>query len=91
MTNGEGFGELALLSNGFRAATIKCLKECTLGVLSKTDFQNSVGKIMKRQMEKTVNFLRNCPQFSHWSKTAIGKLLYYLKKESFIKNQVVYH
>ena len=35
---GQSFGEMALLSNGLRTATIMCLEYCTFGVLSKKDF-----------------------------------------------------
>lgn len=90
LENGDSFGELALLSNGFRAATIKCMTPCYFGVLNKKDFENSIGKIIKKTVEKNVSFLQNCPQFAKWSKNAVQRLLYYLKKESYIKNQIVY-
>ena len=45
-TNGACFGEGALLSkDSRRGATIKCVHDCYLGVLSKDAYELTIGKI----------------------------------------------
>ena len=39
------FGELALISDGERAATIMCEKECYFGVLSKESYKYAVHRM----------------------------------------------
>ena len=39
MKSGKSFGELALIKNKPRAATIKCLENCNFAVMSKYDYQ----------------------------------------------------
>ena len=90
LEDGESFGEQALMMNAQRAATIKSLTDCYLGVLSRADFDHSIGKILKKKMEKLIVFMKSCPEFKNWSKTALSKLFYYWKQEKFVKDQVVY-
>jgi CRP-like cAMP-binding protein len=46
--SGKSFGELALISDARRAATIKCLTNCSFATLSKADYT----KFLKRLEEK---------------------------------------
>ena len=41
---GQNFGELALLQNEPRAATIFCSKDTVLATLSRFDYSTSIGK-----------------------------------------------
>lgn len=86
LKDGQCFGEQALINHKPRAATIKCKTDCYLGTLYRVDYENSVGKIQRTQIEKLISFLKNIPYFANWSKTAVSKLFYYLKKEKFNKN-----
>ena len=49
LTNGMSFGEQALINQKPRAATIKCLEDCYLGVLSRQDYNSTIGKMQKRK------------------------------------------
>lgn len=49
-----------------------------------------MGKIIKKQVERYIELLKQCQQFKHWSKTALSKLFYNWKREKLIKNQVLY-
>lgn len=70
------FGELGLLENNPRAATIKCLKACSFLVIAKADFLSMFGnKINKGKISLFVN---NVPGFEEWAnrnplKTNISK------------------
>jgi CRP-like cAMP-binding protein len=39
LTSGKAFGELALIKNKPRAATIICLEDCHFAVMSKSDYE----------------------------------------------------
>ena len=45
LTDGDSFGEQALINNKPRAATIKCKTDCYMGILTRHDYDKSVGKI----------------------------------------------
>jgi CRP-like cAMP-binding protein len=61
--SGEFFGELALIDNKPRSATIQCLTPCFFAVLDKNSYESSLGKIQKAQMEAMIRFLQGIPQF----------------------------
>jgi cAMP-dependent protein kinase regulator/cGMP-dependent protein kinase 2 len=42
---GKSFGELALISNKPRAATIRCLKDCHFAVIEKQNYEKVLQKI----------------------------------------------
>lgn len=90
LQTGASFGELALISNKTRAATIRCLENTHFAVLSKEGYEKVLGKIEHAKLNKLVDFLKSVPTFKHWSKSALLKLTYFFKKKSFIRNQVVY-
>ena len=45
LTLGKSFGELALINNKPRAATIKCLTDCHFAVISKNVYERILKKI----------------------------------------------
>ena len=56
---GEAFGELALLYNAPRAATIKAKTDCVLWVLDRETFNNIVKTAAQKKREKYENILKN--------------------------------
>ena len=52
LKDGEYFGEQALLTNKPRSATIKCKTDAYVGVLTRTDYNSSIGKIHKSQFSR---------------------------------------
>ena len=64
-TAGESFGELALLYNAPRAATVKCSENGTLWVLDRKAFRYVMVRTGYRElMDKTDNFLKTCSLLS---------------------------
>ncbi|CDW81356.1 cyclic nucleotide-binding domain containing protein [Stylonychia lemnae] len=83
LKQGQSFGELALISNKPRAATIKCITDTHFLVLFKKDYEQILGRHEEANMNKIVLFLKSLPQFNSWMKNALSKLTYYLVKQKF--------
>lgn len=74
LRNGKAFGELALIKNKPRAATIKCIDDCHFAVMSKADYEKVLQKIEQKNMNKIIEFLHQLPFFKVWTRTSLGKL-----------------
>lgn len=61
LRTGQSFGEKALIENKPRAATIRCREPCFFAVLSKNDYNSSIGKMQKQQADKLIQFLQDIP------------------------------
>jgi len=90
LQKGQSFGELALISNKPRAATVKCLSDSHFLVLHKQDYQRVLGRLEESTMNVLVDFLKQMPQFSNWFKAALSKLTYFFHKEKFKRNQFIF-
>jgi len=90
LVDGSSFGELALIEQKPRAATIRCLQSCHLMVLTKADYSRVIGKIEKRTYNEKINFLRNIPVFQLLTRTSLGKMTYYFEDIKTIKNAYLY-
>ncbi len=77
MGEGKCFGELALLSNEPRSATIKTETECTLYILTKKNFNESIDKKMLDFLKKKIslqdNFNMQLSDFYFCKKLGEGK------------------
>lgn len=71
-------------------ATIRCLKNTHLIVLSKEDYNRIIGTIEKKAYLDRINFLRNIPIFSKLTKTSLGKMTYYFEVKKCIKEHVLF-
>jgi len=87
---GLSFGELALLKDKPRAATIKCKEECHFAVMEKTDYQQLIGRIQAKKLDQFIHFLQNRPLFSNWTKTLLSKLTYYFETKKYMRKQVIF-
>lgn len=57
---GSAFGELALVFDSPRAATIKATTDCKLWTLERLAYRGLIGQIRFRQREEKLDFLRHC-------------------------------
>lgn len=57
LISGDSYGELALLYDEKRAATIKCVTKCFFATLSKKDFSQVLARIELKQMNRKIDFL----------------------------------
>ena len=63
MKTGDSFGELALLHNTPRSATIKTLERCTLWGVDRKRFREAVEKVNGRNYKENKDFVNSVPIF----------------------------
>eukprot|EP00347_Sterkiella_histriomuscorum_P015778 403355716 len=88
--NGQSFGELALIEQKPRMASIRCIQNTHFAVISKQDYIKVLGIIERKKYNERIQFLRQLPYFSQLTKTSLGKLTYQFIDLKTIKNQVLY-
>ncbi|CAG9326994.1 unnamed protein product [Blepharisma stoltei] len=86
---GQSFGEMALINDKPRNATVQCLEKTVLAKLSKEDYQIA-GSVHEKTMNEKIDLLRSLPQFANWTKVSLFKLCYYFRTINFKRGQVVY-
>jgi len=84
------FGELALLNNEGRAATIVCTKPTMFATLNRRDYNYTLREEEKRKLKEMVNFFRGFRIFANQRSHAIEKIFYYCKAREFIRGQLVF-
>lgn len=87
---GESFGELALLYNAPRAATIVCKSaECELWSLDRNTFNHIIKTAMQKKREKYDDFLEKVPILKCMEKFERTKLADAFKEEWFEDGQFI--
>ena len=90
LKEGNSFGELALISDSPRAATIKCKELCIFASLNRQEFSRILSKEAQKALEEKATFLQTLPLFSAIPKSSLIKLSYFFIEMPFTKNQIVY-
>jgi CRP-like cAMP-binding protein len=88
---GGTFGELALIKDQPRLATIHCIKDTHFATLCKSDYLRVLGHLSTKKLEQMISFFVSLPTFAGWSKRSLIKLSYYFRSVRFKRNQVVFH
>ena len=86
---GESFGELALLYNAPRAATIKAKTDCVLWVLDRETFNNIVKDSAQKKREKYENFLKKVDILSTIDSYELTQICDALKNEVYNKGDFI--
>jgi len=87
---GSWFGELALIEDKPRAASIICNEPCYFGVLSKEVFINILKVQEQEKQKERIAFFRSIPYFSKWTGITLSKFWYNSEENNYIRNQVVF-
>ena len=87
----DNFGELALIENKKRTATVKCIENCVLYLLNGKIFREIVSKINEGELKERLTFLKASAIFNvldnvHLNALAMGML----KCEFDVKQTIVY-
>ncbi|CDW89498.1 UNKNOWN [Stylonychia lemnae] len=90
LQSGSCFGELALIEQKPRMASIRCVQNTHFAVISKVDYIKVLGIIERKKYNEKIQFLRSLPYFNQLTKTSLGKLTYQFTDIKTIKNQVLY-
>ncbi|XP_053510938.1 uncharacterized protein LOC119061661 [Artibeus jamaicensis] len=73
---GDFIGEICLLTNTNRPASISCKTDVKLLVISKDDFYCILAQRIQEQYQETCSFLRSLPLFFSWPKEKIDLLVH---------------
>ena len=87
---GATFGELSLLNNETRAATIKTKTSVALAILYKDDYARILSAQNDGQLKEKVKFLRSFPLFGDWSQLALSKLTYFFLELSYKRGETLF-
>ena len=92
LKEGHSFGELALINNKPRAATITTTANCMFAVLGRNEYQKILQKIENKQIEQRIMFFKQMPPLQHWTKKQIQRLMQVaqLLKHCLIKEEATY-
>ena len=90
LPSGSSFGELALLQNKPRAASVLCLSPCLFAILDKSDFNKVLREEEERKMKAKVGFLQSLAVFGKWSSGQLRKLCFYVRETTYRPYQNMY-
>lgn len=86
---GDVFGELALLYNAPRAATIKSESESQLWVLDRNTFNGIVKEASQKKRQKYENFLQTVPILQNMDHYERSKLADAIKEMKAVKGEII--
>ncbi|MGH0138237.1 UNVERIFIED_CONTAM: hypothetical protein FKN15_069574 [Acipenser sinensis] len=90
MMKGASFGEVALLKDLRRNATIVCMEETELLVVDREDFFNhQLDQELHREFQRRYSFFRSLDLFCSWSDEDLATLADHCKVEEFNHGQVI--
>ncbi len=89
LTDGDFFGELALIYNIPRTATITALTETTLIRIDRHPFNRYLKHLFEGQLEDLIEFMELCPIFRDMSKDLLIHLAIRSKVKKFATGQII--
>lgn len=87
---GAAFGELSLITNKPRAATIIAQVPTHVATLHRKDYEKIILPIEERKLNEKINFLQSFPFLGHLSKQTLSKMTFSLEQKEFKRGNTVY-
>lgn len=79
IVSGIGFGELALMNDAPRLASIVSLEYCCLAILNKKDFKEIVQKEKEKKLKQQLDFLKSILGFEKLSRRSLNVFIFAFK------------
>lgn len=87
MTAGKHFGEIALVEQKPRTATLICKEDCTFAVMSSNDYLKVIAGIEAKANRATIDFLKDVPYFCQWTDQKLARFLHVVEAADYNKGQ----
>lgn len=91
LNTGASFGELALINNEPRAATVKCLTDCSFAVLEQKNYLKIIKKVQVAKNNVNVDFFHEIPFFKHLNQNQLRKMMMSFSEKVYAIKQAVYN
>lgn len=89
LTTGETFGEIALLYNSLRSATIKTVTKVYLWRLDQLSFKLALHAVNKEKNNEILQFVLKVPIFENLTKAQINSIVESMSLFTFNKNKMI--
>jgi CRP-like cAMP-binding protein len=86
---GDSFGELALVNNALRGATIVCVQDCSFLKIEKKDYEKILSKMQQAELEERADFLATMPIFHTWTRSSLKSLGQVMSTKSVPRNTII--
>ncbi|KAJ3027196.1 Cyclic nucleotide-binding domain-containing protein 2, partial [Rhizophlyctis rosea] len=86
---GQGFGDLALINDSPRLATIITSDPCELAVVEKADYNRIIKFIHEKEAKEKMLFLRKISIFQDWSIASLRSVGQKMEWKKFLPGQVI--
>ncbi|KAL4470100.1 hypothetical protein ABPG72_008759 [Tetrahymena utriculariae] len=87
---GDAFGEIALMNNARRTASIICREETIMVTLSKQSYDKILSNYHQKKFMESVNFLKEFSFFANWQNSKINGLLQSMEKRAAQYKEIIY-
>jgi len=89
LEDGDSFGELALLGNGLRAATVVAAMPTLLLRIEKAAYDNSLHRLHEAELRERIRFLQRIFLFSDWADEDLQRLAKVVTRKRCTKNECI--
>jgi CRP-like cAMP-binding protein len=90
ITSGDSFGELALLDDKPRSATIQWYSDWVFATMEREDYNKTLKRIENRNINKIVDFFQDLPYFSTYGKNALQRIRFLFNRFKLKGKHVVF-